>query len=96
MTTKTMKTIKIGLSEAEILKPTIDIATLAEFIGKAAKSLGKYNVQSMEPDITCDKMERLLAKKSGLLMLISESARGILEYAEEELETIHYYDDRNN
>lgn len=91
-----MEAIKIGLSEAEILKPTQDIEDLAKTIAKAAKHLGKYNVQGLEPDITCDKMERLNAKKSGLLLLIREAAKGMLEYAEKELETIHYYDNRNN
>lgn len=91
-----MKTIKIGLSEAEILKPTQDLETIARLVAKAAKHLGKYNVQGFEPDITCDKMERLNAKKSGLLMFIREAATGMLGYAEKELETIHYYDNRND
>lgn len=92
----TMEAIKVGLSEAEILKPTIDIEFLAKTIVKAAKRIGTYNVRSCEPDITCDKAERYRVKKSGLLLLIREAAKVMLEYAENELETLNHYDNRND
>lgn len=93
---KPMEAIKVGRSEAEILKPTIDIEFLAKTIVKAAKRIGTYNVRSCEPDITCDKAERYRIKKSGLLLLISASAKVMLEYAESELETLNHHDNRNN